>query len=79
MKHCPPSKVSTFAYVNPIVAVFLGWLVLHEPVSPRIFIAATIIITGVAIITLAKNKKPVATVPVQPTVDSQTNVPQQTR
>lgn len=79
MKHCPPSKVSTFAYVNPIVAVFLGWLVLHEPVSPRIFIAATIIITGVAIITLAKNKKSVATTPVQAAVDSQTNVPQQTR
>ena len=57
MKHSIPSKVSTFAYVNPIVAVFLGWLVLHEPVSPRIFAAATIIIAGVAIITLAKNRK----------------------
>ena len=57
MKHSTPSKVSTFAYVNPVVAVFLGWLVLHEPVSPRIFAAATIIIAGVAIITVAKTIK----------------------
>ncbi len=64
MKHCTPSKVSTFAYVNPIVAVFLGWWMLHEPVNPRIFVAAAVIITGVALITLAKNKKPLATTPV---------------
>lgn len=57
MKHSTPSKVSTYAYVNPIVAVFLGWLVLHEPVSPRIFVAAAVIVAGVAIITLAKTRK----------------------
>lgn len=56
MKHSTPARVSTYAYVNPIVAVFLGWLVLHEPVSPRIFIASAIIITGVAIITVTKNR-----------------------
>lgn len=59
MKHSTPAKVSTYAYVNPVVAVFLGWLVLHESVSPRIFVAAGIIIAGVAIITVAKNKKAV--------------------
>jgi drug/metabolite transporter (DMT)-like permease len=57
MKHSTPARVSTYAYVNPIVAVFLGWLVLHEPVSPRIFAASAIIIAGVAIITATKNKK----------------------
>lgn len=57
MKHSTPARVSTYAYVNPIVAVFLGWLVLHETVSPRIFLAAAIIIAGVAIITVVKNKK----------------------
>jgi drug/metabolite transporter (DMT)-like permease len=60
MKHSTPAKVSTYAYVNPIVAVFLGWLVLHEPVSPRIFVSAAIIIAGVAIITVAKSIKQVA-------------------
>ncbi len=58
MKHSTPAKVSTYAYVNPIVAVFLGWFVLHEPVSPRIFVAAAIIIAGVALITVAKTIKP---------------------
>src|SRR5215471_18351878 len=30
LEHVPTSKVSTYAYVNPVVAVFLGWLILHE-------------------------------------------------
>jgi drug/metabolite transporter (DMT)-like permease len=61
MKHSTPARVSTYAYVNPIVAVFLGWMFAHEPVGPRMFIAAAIIIAGVAIITAAKNKKTIAT------------------
>ncbi len=65
MKHSTPARVSTYAYVNPVVAVFLGWLVLHESVSPRIFLAAGIIIAGVAIITVAKNRKTPATPPRQ--------------
>ena len=65
MKHSTPAKVSTYAYVNPVVAVFLGWLVLHEPVSPRIFVAAGIIIAGVAIITVTKNQKILAIPPRQ--------------
>jgi drug/metabolite transporter (DMT)-like permease len=65
MKHSTPARVSTYAYVNPIVAVFLGWLVLHEPVSPRIFTASAIIIAGVAIITTQKNKKTLAIPPRQ--------------
>lgn len=70
MKHSTPARVSTYAYVNPVVAVFLGWLVLHESVSPRIFVAAGIIIAGVAIITVAKNKQPLA-----PPARSQTDGP----
>ena len=58
MKHSTPAKVSTYAYVNPIVAVFLGWWILKEPVSPRIFLGAAIIIAGVVIITITKNTKP---------------------
>jgi drug/metabolite transporter (DMT)-like permease len=58
MKHSTPAKVSTYAYVNPVVAVFLGWAVLDERVSPRIFLAAAIIIAGVALITIAKSRKP---------------------
>jgi drug/metabolite transporter (DMT)-like permease len=65
MKHSTPARVSTYAYVNPVVAVFLGWFVLHEPVSPRIFVAAGVIIAGVAIITVTKNKKSLAIPPRQ--------------
>jgi len=68
MKHSTPAKVSTYAYVNPVVAVFLGWTVLDETVSPRIFVAAAIIIAGVALITVAKNKKPAANTPRPATV-----------
>jgi drug/metabolite transporter (DMT)-like permease len=58
MKHSTPAKVATYAYVNPIVAVFLGWWILKEPVSPRIFLGAAIIIGGVVVITISKNRKP---------------------
>jgi drug/metabolite transporter (DMT)-like permease len=65
MKHSTPARVSTYAYVNPVVAVFLGWLILDETVSPRIFIAAGVIIAGVAVITISKNRKTVAIPPRQ--------------
>jgi drug/metabolite transporter (DMT)-like permease len=45
-----PSVASTYAYVNPVVAVFLGWALAGEPVSLRTLVAATIIIGAVAMI-----------------------------
>ncbi len=56
MKHSSPTMVSTYAYVNPIVAVFLGWWLLSEPLTPRIFIAAAVIIASVATITITNNR-----------------------
>ena len=53
---CTPARVSTYAYVNPIVAVFLGWLLLGEPIGPRTLVASVIIIAAVVIITVQKNK-----------------------
>ena len=46
----PVSLVATYAYVNPVVAVLLGALVLAEPVTPSILIGAAIIIAAVAFI-----------------------------
>jgi drug/metabolite transporter (DMT)-like permease len=46
-----PAKVSTYAYVNPIVAVFLGWAFAGESITARTLIAAAVILAGVAIIT----------------------------
>jgi drug/metabolite transporter (DMT)-like permease len=54
LKHSTPARVSTYAYVNPVVAVFLGWLILSEPITGRTFVAAAIIIAAVAIITTQK-------------------------
>ncbi|HEU4354395.1 MAG TPA: EamA family transporter [Actinomycetota bacterium] len=44
------SLVSTYAYVNPVVAVFLGWLILDEPVKIRTVVAGAIIVASVALI-----------------------------
>jgi drug/metabolite transporter (DMT)-like permease len=46
-----PAKASTHAYVNPVVAVFLGWAIAGEPVTPRTLVAAAVILAGVALIT----------------------------
>jgi drug/metabolite transporter (DMT)-like permease len=46
----PVSVVSTYAYVSPVVAVFLGWMVLSEPVTTATIAAAAIIVSGVALV-----------------------------
>ncbi len=61
MKHTTPARVSTYAYVNPVVAVFLGWLILDEPITTRVLLAATIIIAAVVIVTTQKSAKPTTT------------------
>jgi drug/metabolite transporter (DMT)-like permease len=54
LNHVPTSKVSTYAYVNPVVAVFLGWLVLHERVSGYILAGSAIVVASVALVTSAQ-------------------------
>jgi drug/metabolite transporter (DMT)-like permease len=46
------AKAGTYAYVNPIVAVFLGWAVLNESVTLRMLLAASIILLGVGLVNL---------------------------
>jgi drug/metabolite transporter (DMT)-like permease len=55
-KHASPTLVSTYAYVNPVVAVFLGWLMLNEVIDRNTYVAAAIIVAGVALITVGKGK-----------------------
>jgi drug/metabolite transporter (DMT)-like permease len=57
LQHVPTSKVSTYAYVNPVVALFLGWLVLHERIDRYILIGSTIIVASVVLVTSAKVSK----------------------
>ncbi|HLF13175.1 MAG TPA: EamA family transporter [Gammaproteobacteria bacterium] len=48
-----PARVSTYAYVNPVVAVFLGWAMADEALTMRMLVAAAVIVSGVVLITLA--------------------------
>jgi drug/metabolite transporter (DMT)-like permease len=60
LQHIPTSKVSTYAYINPVVAVFLGWLVLHERIDRYILMGSAIIVASVALVTSAKVSSRVA-------------------
>jgi drug/metabolite transporter (DMT)-like permease len=61
LSRAPATKVSTYAYVNPVVAVFLGWLVLHEKIDAFILAGSAIVIASVIVVTSAsvtKKQKP---------------------
>jgi drug/metabolite transporter (DMT)-like permease len=47
LRHASPTIVGTYAYVNPVIAVLLGWLILREPVTGRTFVAMTLIVGAV--------------------------------
>ena len=51
-------KVATYAFVNPVVAIFLGWLVLAEPLSLRTVLAAAVILSAVILVITAPKKVP---------------------
>ncbi|MFI6484843.1 EamA family transporter [Nonomuraea sp. NPDC050663] len=59
--NAPISLVSTYAYVNPVVAVVLGALMLSEPVTPQILAGGLVIVVGVALVisTERRSKRPV--------------------
>lgn len=56
-----PAKAATYAYVNPVVAIFLGWLFAGEQFGFHVLIGAAIILTSVAIIISSKAKAVVKT------------------
>ncbi len=57
IEHLPLSLVSTYAYINPVIALFLGWLVLDEKLNLPIIIAAAVIIIGVIIVKQGSKKQ----------------------
>jgi len=56
LRLAPLSLVGTYAYVNPVVAVFLGWVLLAEPITSRTIVAGAIIVLAVAIIVTARGR-----------------------
>ena len=57
LRYQSPARVGSYAYVNPVVAVFLGWALADEPVTLRTAIAAAIILTGVVLIVTRRAKR----------------------
>jgi drug/metabolite transporter (DMT)-like permease len=56
LKNVSPEKVSTSAYVNPVIALFMGWYFLNETLSTQSLIASGVLLTGVYFITSRKRK-----------------------
>jgi len=55
LDHASASLVSTYAYVNPVVAVFLGWLILREKVDAFVLAGSAIVVVSVILVTTAKS------------------------
>jgi drug/metabolite transporter (DMT)-like permease len=56
LKNASPTSVTTYAYVNPAVAVFLGWAIAGESLTGRMLLGAAIIVGSVALITVQKKE-----------------------
>jgi drug/metabolite transporter (DMT)-like permease len=60
LSHLKTSTVSFYAYVNPAVAVFLGWLILDEPLGWNAIVAMIVIFAGMALVHTAPKAAPAA-------------------
>lgn len=58
LKNAQPAMVATYAYVNPMVAVLLGWLVAGETMTGQMLVGAGVVVGSVVLITLRKSEKP---------------------
>lgn len=66
LAHLRTTVTSLYAYVNPVVAVFLGWLVLSEPLTTLSVVAMVVILLGVALVQTAGWKRSVAVTSPEP-------------
>ena len=58
LKKSTATRVATYAFVNPVVALFLGWLLVGESITLRTVIAATVILTAVLLVITAPHATP---------------------
>jgi drug/metabolite transporter (DMT)-like permease len=65
--HETPTKVGTYAYVNPVVAVLVGYFLGSEPLGLRTILGTVFVLISVVLITMKPAKKPVAVLPVADT------------
>jgi drug/metabolite transporter (DMT)-like permease len=64
--HESPTKVGTYAYVNPVVAVTVGYFLGGETVGPRTVLGTLLVLVSVIVITTTRASQPVAAPPMQP-------------
>ena len=55
LQHVPPTKVATYAYVNPVVALLLGWALAGETISAQSLVASLVVLAAVANIVLSRS------------------------
>jgi drug/metabolite transporter (DMT)-like permease len=58
LANVPAAKAATYAYVNPVIALFLGWWFLDEPITPAILVGSAIVVVAVALVTSARVAPP---------------------
>ena len=57
LRHAPISLVATYAYVNPVVAVLLGWAVLAEPVTTTVVVGGALAVVGVVLVVSTERRQ----------------------
>jgi drug/metabolite transporter (DMT)-like permease len=62
LKHSTATRVATYAFVNPIVALFLGWLLLNETINLRTILASAVILAAVLLVITAPHRETSKTV-----------------
>lgn len=55
--HAPMSLTATYAYVNPVVAVFLAWLLIDEPITRDVVLGLTVVVGGVALVVSGERRR----------------------
>jgi drug/metabolite transporter (DMT)-like permease len=66
LANVPAAKAATYAYVNPVIALLLGWWLLDEAITPAILAGSGIVVVAVALVTSARVASPAAKVAALP-------------
>jgi drug/metabolite transporter (DMT)-like permease len=66
LKHSTATRVATYAFVNPVVALFLGWLLLGESIALRTILAAAVILAAVLLVITAPHREALLAPAVEP-------------
>ena len=62
LAHAPVSQVATYAYVNPVIALVLGWAILGEPLTPFLLGGAGLVLVAVALVVRHEGRRPPASI-----------------